>query len=137
MADDNEEIAVIFRKCWALGEAYYYLENNYSDFLKEYNSRNSNSGNIRRYKSQMIALMSICKDFGFPKSDTKKIENFVESLNLELNGVNVEKNGQIFRTKEFDTLEPDFKVELESYLIGILLEKISGITTFSELQNTL
>jgi len=127
---DSESVANIqdnsaeFRKCWSLGEAFYYLENNYND-LFEYPSEEKDplkfySKLIRLYRSQLVAVVSICSEFEIRDS---KINEFINNLHKVLNAIQIlDLNKDRTKLKVFKA-NINFEEELESYLIGNLIGK--------------
>ena len=109
-----------FRRCWALGEAYYFLEDkdNYKNCF-QCNSNNSRSKDIRDYRAQLNSVSSICVELGIHDF---KIKDFLKCLHNKLEGVS-EKKGSFEHKNGNDKLEDHFEVKLEGYIIGNLIGK--------------
>jgi hypothetical protein len=100
--DISAEDSVEFRRCWALGEIYYFLKT-YNDKIKEdMKNEKTKSKAIKFYRNLLVSLSSICKELGF---EDENIENFLENLERE---------------NPNDKLKPNFEGDLESYIIGHL-----------------
>jgi len=108
-----------FRRCWALGEAYYFLENNYEDCFRCNMDLNPDSKDIRDYRGQLRSIDSICNEL---KINDPKIDEFLRSLHNKLDTVS-NKNNSFEHKKHEGELGECFEVKLEGYIIGNLIGK--------------
>ena len=125
--DINLDKSLEFRRCWALGEAYYFLENNYGDCFKCKVSENPFSKDIRDYKSNLMSVRHICDELNINNQD---MDIFIDNLHKELNNISkysidVPKGykSSKYGENKFRDFSSYFEIELEGYIIGSLKGK--------------
>ncbi|HML05089.1 MAG TPA: hypothetical protein VK426_04870 [Methanobacterium sp.] len=116
-SDENKDDSINFRRCWALGESYYYLENNYNDCFKCDSGKMPEPKVIRDYKSNLLAIETILKELGIEDNGV------IQELQGKLDDISKENNSSEDICQEFDSIGDFFEVKLEGYIIGNLMGK--------------
>ncbi len=99
--EPNGDSSLEFRKCWALGEAYYYLED------KKPSSKTGVHECFMFYMSRLESIQTICESLGINNDEINKLVN---KLQEEINN-------------KKDSIERSDFVNLEYLLVGNLIGK--------------
>lgn len=111
------DTSIEFRKCWALGEAYYVLSacyhcNQFEKINKNICSKpysNQDSKFYKFYRSRLEGMRRICESFEIYDIN---IKDFLDKLRNELDGLKIRKINKC-----------NFDIEFEDLLIGNLMGK--------------